>query len=146
MYIFNILNQLMLTIYLSLKKNPLIIIVFLLAIILLVIIFLFNKHYPIHDEIITFDRYLRWHTFLRRDAPNNHLLTSLIGTISNSIFSFNFNLLRFFSFISLIGILLIYTKLYKNYYIFLFFLKIEQLLSYNFLSNLILRSHQLHLI
>jgi hypothetical protein len=127
----------MLTIYLSLKKNPLIIIVFLLAIILLVIIFLFNKHYPIHDEIITFDRYLRWHTFLRRDAPNNHLLTSLIGTISNSIFSFNFNLLRFFSFISLIGILLIYTKLYKNYYIFLFFyisiISSELIINYSYL-------------
>jgi len=109
------------TTFLNLKKNPLKIIVFFSSIILLFIIFFTYKHYPMHDEIITFDRYLRWHTFLRRDAPNNHLLISLIGTISNSIFSFNFYLLRFFSFLSLIGIFLIYTKLYKNFYIFLFF-------------------------
>jgi len=125
------------TTYLNLKKNPLQVIVFLSAIILLFIIFFFHKHYPTHDEIITFDRYLRWHTFLRRDAPNNHLLISLIGTISNSIFSFNFYLLRFFSFISLIGILLIYIKLYKNYYIFLFFfisiISSERIINYSYL-------------
>jgi len=71
------------TTFLNLKKNPLKIIVFFSSIILLFIIFFTYKHYPMHDEIITFDRYLRWHTFLRRDAPNNHLLISLIGTISN---------------------------------------------------------------
>jgi hypothetical protein len=114
-------NNLFQTTYLSLKKNPLKVIVFFPAITLLFIIFFIHKHYPMHDEIITFDRYLRWHTFLRRDAPNNHLLLSFIGTISNSIFSFNFYLLRFFSFLSLIGIFLIYTKSFKNYYIFLLF-------------------------
>jgi hypothetical protein len=125
------------TTYLNLKKNPLIIIALLLSIILSIIIFLFNKHYPSHDEIITFDRYLRWHTFLRRDAPNNHLLLSLVGTISNAFFSFNFVLLRFFSFLSLVGILLMYTKLFKNYYLFvIFYLTIissELIFNYSYL-------------
>ena len=110
------------TTYLNLKKNPLQVIVFFTAIILLFIIFFINEHYPVHDEILTFDKYLLWHTFLRRDLPNNHLLLSFIGTISNSIFSFNFYLLRFLSFLSLIGIFLIYTKLFKNCYIFLLFI------------------------
>lgn len=122
---------------LNLKKNPLIVIIFLFATLFFFIIFIFNEHYPTHDEIITFDRYMRWHTFLRRNDPNNHLLMSFIGTLSNSLFSFNFYFLRFFSFLSLIGILLIYAKLFKNYYIFLFFCLIiifsEFLINYSYL-------------
>ena len=98
-----------------LKKNSLKLLICFLSIVLSIKIFLFHQHYPGHDEIITFDRYLRWHTFLRRDAPNNHLLLSFIGTIINSIFGFNFYLLRFVAFLSLIGIFLIYSKLFKNF-------------------------------
>lgn len=125
------------TTYLNIKKKSLQIIILLFTISLSSIIFIFHEHYPSLDEIITFDRYIRWHTFLRRDAPNNHLLLSLIGTVSNSFFSFNFYLLRFFSFLSLIGIFFIYAKLYKNYYIFLFFycavISSELIINYSYL-------------
>ncbi len=57
-------------------------------------IFLDFEHFPIHDEIITLDRYLRLDTFLLRTAPNNHVLLSLYGTIINSIFGYNFLILR----------------------------------------------------
>jgi len=120
-----------------LKKNSLKLLICFLSIVLSIKIFLFHQHYPGHDEIITFDRYLRWHTFLRRDAPNNHLLLSFIGTIINSIFGFNFYLLRFVAFLSLIGIFLIYSKLFKNFFVFtLFFVTIvssEAIFNYSYL-------------
>jgi hypothetical protein len=84
-------------------------------------IFFFYDHYPTHDEILTVDRYLRFHTFLYKSSTNNHLLLSLYGTIINSVFGFNFIHLRFGSFLFLIFIFLIYKKIFSKNILLLFF-------------------------
>jgi hypothetical protein len=90
---------------------------------LIIKIFFFYDHYPTHDEILTVDRYLRFHTFLYKSSTNNHLLLSLYGTIINSVFGFNFIYLRFGSFLFLIFIFLIYKKIFsKNVFLLFFFL------------------------
>jgi len=105
------------------KKINLLEFTLIITIIFLVVkIFIISKLYPAHDEIITFDRYLNWHKFFRRDTPNNHFLLSFLGTISNQIFGFNFYILRFISFLSLVGIFYIYSKIFKNYLILTLFL------------------------
>jgi len=62
-------------------------------------LFQVHLHYPTNDEIITFQRYLNWKGLFWKDAPNNHLLLSFVGNISNEIFGFNFKLLRFYNFL-----------------------------------------------
>jgi len=91
-------------------------------VILYIKLFILHEHYPTSDEIITFHRYLNWKGLFWKDAPNNHLLLSLIGTISNKIFSFNFILLRFYNFLFFSFILLIYCKIFDNLKIFPIFL------------------------
>ena len=95
----------------------------------LIILFLFFKifivfdHYPLHDEVISFDRYLDWHRVLRKDVPNNHLLISFLGNVLKYFFDFNFLLLRSISFCFLILILIYFLKIFKNsYFLFSFFL------------------------
>jgi hypothetical protein len=94
----------------SLLNVTLIIIFFILS---FKIFFLYD-HYPTHDEILTIDRYLRFHTFLYKSSTNNHLLLSLYGTIINSVFGFNLVYLRFGSFLFLIFIFLIYRKIFSK--------------------------------
>ena len=77
-------------------------------------IFFDFEHFPIHDEIITLDRYLRFDTFLIRTAPNNHVLLSLYGTIINSIFGYNFLILRIGVFLFLPIIFYYYQRIFPD--------------------------------
>lgn len=90
-------------------------------IVLYIKLFILHEHYPTNDEIITFHRYLNWKGLFWKDAPNNHLLLSLIGIISNEIFGFNFILLRFYNFLFLSLILIIFCKIFDNSKVFLIF-------------------------
>jgi len=113
--------------------------IFLLSIYLLLFfkIFFLHKHYPINDEIITFDRYLTWHSFLNKSNANNHLLLSLTGTIIKTIFPFNFLFLRFINFLFLLGIFFVFLKIYKKTYTSIFFILIiissDIILNYSYL-------------
>ncbi len=81
-------------------------------------IFIFYDHlYPIHDEIISIDRYLEVKNFLRRDSTNNQLLLSFFGMITKSIFGFNFVLLRMISFLSFVALMIIFRKEFKNFFL-----------------------------
>ena len=97
---------------------------FLSIVVLYVKLFFVHEHYPTSDEIVTFHRYLNWKGLFWKDAPNNHLLLSLIGTISNKIFGFNFILLRFYNFLFFSLILIIFCKIFNNLKIFLIFISI----------------------
>jgi len=113
--------------------------IFLLSIYLLLFfkIFFLHKHYPINDEIITFDRYLTWHSFLNKSNANNHLLLSLIGTLIKTIVPFNFLFLRFINFLFLLGIFFVFLKIYKKTYTCLLFILIiissDIILNYSYL-------------
>ena len=113
--------------------------IFLLSIYLLLFfkIFFLHKHYPINDEIITFDRYLTWHSFLNKSNANNHLLLSLTGTIIKTIVPFNFLFLRFINFLFLLGIFFVFLKIYKKTYTCLFFIILiissDIILNYSYL-------------
>ena len=101
-------------------------------------IFIFYDHlYPIHDEIISIDRYLEVKNFLRRDSTNNQLLLSFFGMIINSIFGFNFVLLRMISFLSFAGLVIIFRKQFKNFLLinilFLIILSSDLLFNYIYL-------------
>lgn len=101
-------------------------------------IFIFYDHlYPIHDEIISIDRYLEVKNFLRRDSTNNQLLLSFFGMIINSIFGFNFVLLRMISFFSFAGLVIIFRKQFKNFFLinilFLIILSSDLLFNYIYL-------------
>ena len=87
-------------------------------------LFQVHLHYPTNDEIITFHRYLNWKGLFWKDAPNNHLLLSFVGNISNEIFGFNFKLLRFYNFLFFCFILFLYCKIFNNSGIFLIFIGI----------------------
>ena len=112
---------------------------FIILFIVFLKIFIFFDLYPLHDEIISFDRYLDWHRVFRKDAPNNHLLLSLIGTTTKYIFGFNFYILRFISFLSFILISYYFIKTFKNFYLILtFFLIIfssELIFNYSYLYS-----------
>ena len=96
----------------------------LVIIILYIKLFITHKHYPVNDEIITFHRYLNWKGLFWKDAPNNHLLLSFVGTLSNEIFNFNFILLRFYNFLFFSCILFLYCKIFNNLKILLLFITI----------------------
>ena len=72
---------------------------YLVLLIIFLKIFIFYDHYPYHDEIITFDRYLEWHRVFRKDVPNNHFILSIIGILTKYIFGFNFLVLRLTNFV-----------------------------------------------
>ena len=128
MLISNLLKQL--------ESNCKIFLFIVLSIVFLKIFFL-SELYPMHDEIISFDRYLDWHRVFRKDVPNNHFLLSIIGTITKYIFGFNFYILRFISFLSFILISYYFVKTFENIYIILaFFLIIfssELIFNYSYL-------------
>jgi hypothetical protein len=86
-------------------------------------LFFFFEHLPQHDEIHNIDRYLLWKNFLRKDVPN-HTLLNFFGTIIHSFVGFEFAALRLISFISFVGILLIFRKLFKSKVLLLIFLLI----------------------
>ena len=94
---------------------------YLVLIIIFFKVFIFYDHYPYHDEITTFDRYLEWHRVFRKDAPNNHFILSVIGILTKYIFGFNFLVLRFISFVFFILISLYFIKNFKNFYLILIF-------------------------
>ena len=101
-------------------------------------IFIFYDHlYPIHDEIISIDRYLEVKNFLRRDSTNNQLLLSFFGMITKSIFGFNFVLLRMISFLSFAALVIIFRKELKNFFLinilFLIILSSDLLFNYIYL-------------
>ena len=94
---------------------------YLVLIIIFFKVFIFYDHYPYHDEITTFDRYLEWHRVFRKDAPNNHFILSVIGILTKYIFGFNFLVLRFISFVFFILISLYFIKNFKNFFLILIF-------------------------
>ena len=101
-------------------------------------IFIFYDHlYPIHDEIISIDRYLEPKNFLRRDSTNNQLLLSFFGMITNTIFGYNFVLLRLISFVSFSILVVVLNKNLKNFFIlnilFITILSSDLLFNYIFL-------------
>ena len=96
-------------------------------------IFIVYDHYPLHDEIIALDRYTEWKNFLRRNTIGNHTINSLIAVIHNSIFGYDFINLRLISFVSFVGILLVFRFLYNSVFLFLIFIIV--LTSSNILFN-----------
>jgi hypothetical protein len=111
--------------FLNKLENRYSLLLFLILLILFFKIFIFFDHYPIHDEIISFDKYLEWYKVLLKDSPNNHFLLSFLGMVVKYLFGFNFFLLRLISFLSLILITLYFSKIFKNlYFLFSFFLVI----------------------
>ena len=113
------------------------IILSIILLILLVKVFFIYEHYPLHDEIISFDRYLDWHRVFRKDVPNNHFLLSVVGTTTKYIFGFNFYILRFISFLSFILISYYFVKTFSNIYLIFTFIIIilssELIFNYSYL-------------
>tara|TARA_S200000501_G_scaffold373340_1_gene420245 strand:- start:157 stop:1491 length:1335 start_codon:yes stop_codon:yes gene_type:complete len=113
------------------------IILFVILLAVFLKIFFFFDLYPIHDEVISFDRYLDWHRVFRKDVPNNHFLLSIVGTITKYLFGFNFYILRFISFLSLILICYFFVKTFKNIYLILTFFFVifssELIFNYSYL-------------
>ena len=60
------------------------------------------RSWPAHDELVTISTFTDIRTIALRYIPNNHVITSLIGLISNTLFGVNLFLLRLTSFISLL--------------------------------------------
>ena len=96
-------------------------------------LFVVNEHYPLHDEIIALDRYIKWNNFLRKDAIGNHTINSFIAVILNSIFGYNFINLRLISFASLIIILLLFRARFNS--LFHYLICILAVTSSNILFN-----------
>lgn len=109
--------------------------IYLVIIGIFIIFFFFHEHYPITDEIYTFENYIGWKNFLWKSDTNNHLLISFIGTLSQSLFGFNFLVLRFCSFLIFSIILIFYSQIFKTYtsYIFLILVIFTSDLIFNYI-------------
>lgn len=107
-------------------------------------IFYFYDHYPLLDEVIVLDRYLEWKSFLRKDHIGNHTINSFIGVILKSIFGYNFELLRFISFFCFILILLFFRLMFKNLYLYIFFISLIVLSNALFNYMYIFRGYYVH--
>lgn len=105
------------------------------VVIIFIKIFILYEHYPIHDEIISLDRYLEPKNFIRRDSTNNQLFLSFFGMLIKLIYGFDFILFRMISFFSFIGIIIVLRNSFSSPFIyFLFFILI---LSSDLLFNYI---------
>lgn len=97
------------------NKNFLNIFIIILISIFFYKIFIEYQHlYPLHDEIISLDRYLEPKNFLRRDSTNNQLYLSFFGMLVNKIYGFEFYIFRSISFISFIGITILIRKTFNS--------------------------------
>ena len=86
--------------------------------------FILQEQIPLHDEVTAVERFTEIQNFLRKDGVNNHTLISIYGTLIRSLFGFNLILFRLISFLSFVGILFIFNRIFKNYLFLLFFLLI----------------------
>ena len=124
--------------FLSSKKKFFNIYILLFIVLIFIKIFIFYDHlYPLHDEIISIDRYLEPKNFLRRDSTNNQMLLSFFGMIINTIFGFNFVLLRIISFFGFIGLVFVFKKNFRDFFIlnllFIIILSSDLLFNYIYL-------------
>ena len=112
---------------------------FLLIVIVIIFfkIFILHEHYPLHDEVISLDRYLEPKNFIRRDSTNNQLFLSFFGMLINFIYGFEFILFRMISFISFVSIIIILRNSFSKFIIyFVFFIIIlssDLLFNYTYL-------------
>jgi hypothetical protein len=110
--------------------------ILLFIVLIFIKIFIFYDHlYPLHDEIISIDRYLEPKNFLRRDSTNNQMVLSFFGMIINTIFGFNLVLLRIISFFAFIGLVFVFKKNFRNFFIlnFLFVIILSSDLLFNYI-------------
>ena len=124
-------------VFITSKKKFFNIYILLFIVLIFIKIFIFYDHlYPLHDEIISIDRYLEPKNFLRRDSTNNQMVLSFFGMIINTIFGFNFVLLRIISFFAFIGLVFIFKKNFKNFFIlnFLFIIILSSDLLFNYIT------------
>ena len=122
--------------FLSSKKKFFNIYILLFIVLIFIKIFIFYDHlYPLHDEIISIDRYLEPKNFLRRDSTNNQMVLSFFGMIINTIFGFNFVLLRIISFFGFIGLVVVFKKNSRDFFIlnFLFIIILSSDLLFNYI-------------
>ena len=106
-------------VFITSKKKFFNIYILLFIVLIFFKIFIFYDHlYPLHDEIISIDRYLEPKNFLRRDSTNNQMVLSFFGMIINTIFGFNFVLLRIISFFAFIGLVVVFKKNSRDFFIF----------------------------
>lgn len=123
-------------VFITSKKKFFNIYILLFIVLIFIKIFIFYDHlYPLHDEIISIDRYLEPKNFLRRDSTNNQMVLSFFGMIINTIFGFNFVFLRIISFFAFIGLVFIFKKNFKNFFIlnFLFIIILSSDLLFNYI-------------
>jgi hypothetical protein len=86
--------------------------------------FILQEQIPLHDEVTAVERFTEIQNFLRKDGVNNHTLISIYGTLIRSLFGFNLILFRLISYLSFVGILFIFNRIFKNYLFLLIFLLI----------------------
>ena len=97
---------------------------FFISLIIFFKFFILQEQIPLHDEVTAVERFTEIQNFLRKDGVNNHTLISIYGTLIRSLFGFNLILFRLISFLSFVGILFIFNRIFKNYLFLLFFLLI----------------------
>ena len=107
----------------------------LVLLILFIKFFIFQDQIPLHDEVTAIQRYTEIKNFLRKDGVNNHTLISIYGTIIRTVYGFDLLLFRLISFLSFAGIVFLFNRLFKNFYLTLIFFLI--IFSSNFLFNAI---------
>ena len=103
--------------------------------ILFVKFFIFQDQIPLHDEVTAIERFTEIKNFLRKDGVNNHTLSSIYGAMVRTIYGFDLVLFRLISFISFTGIVFLFNKFFKNYYLTILFLLI--IFGSNYLFNAI---------
>ncbi len=107
----------------------------LISIILYFKFFILNDHIPLHDEVTAIERFTEWKNFLRKDGVNNHTLISFYGVIVRSIFGFDLSIFRLISFLSIVGIIFLFNRIFNNFFYFLLLILI--IFNSNFLLNAI---------
>ena len=93
----------------------------LVLLILFIKFFIFQDQIPLHDEVTAIQRYTEIKNFLRKDGVNNHTLISIYGTIIRTVYGFDLLLFRLISFFSFAGIVILFNRLFKNFYLTLIF-------------------------
>ncbi len=120
--------------YFKISEHRLInILLFITSLLLFLKFFIYADFYPVHDEVAIIERNTEWQNFLWRNNTSNHTLNSFFAVIIKEIFGYNLLFYRFVSFLSFVGILFIFKKIYPNLILFSFFILL--ILSSSILTN-----------
>ena len=85
-------------------------------------IFILNKHYIEHDELVNLTTYFYKETIFLKNFPNNHFFISLFGIIADFLFGTNLVLFKFINFLTLPLIFcILYFSFNKKVFIYILF-------------------------